>query len=456
MAEEFAGADTKVSLTYEHYQFVRSNTEFFRDEASNGLELFTLGFKQKKDWNANWFSNVDANILISPIEKKFYINATEFYLSNKSKSLSIGRKQQQWSWLDSYWDMGLWQPRFMWEKASPDQIGLLGFFYNKQWSKKIKSLFYVSPLYLPEFSAGSHREDGRFSSENPWFNPPVGLVEIPGLGERDIFYEVNKPAFIDVALRPSIGFMTRLGEASNWAQVSYAYKPHNKLFTNIDESLILGEDKIVLDGEETDIIEPRSVDARVEVLPELFYHHLLGVESQFTLSSKWSLMTAYQFEAADRELNFNSEITYKGLSDGRIGAIAFKRFFSSELSSAYVSLGYMKLSGGDEPDKGKLASEEKSLFANHYRFKNAIKAEAFFPQVFLLNKYFSSNSSVIYDLDFDGIVFSHKMNMSYNESWKFSLSVDLIGLLDDQDIKKSFMSSYRSNDNVSVGVSYVF
>ena len=448
----------KYSFSYDHYQFVRSNTDFFRDEASSHLELFTFGFKQNKSWSNGWFSNADANLIVSPIEKKFYINAPEFYLSKKKNKsqVFIGRKLQEWSWSDSYWDNGHWEPRFVWEEASPDKAGLIGYHYNKVWSENIKSLFFVSPFYIPEFSAGSILKNGVISSKNPWFNPPVNLVDIPGLGLNPIFFEINKPNFSRVILRPSAGLTFRLGKVNDWVQAAYIYKPSHRLLTNFDSFIISGEDRIILDGDDTDVVESREVAAQVEVLPELFYHHLVSLESRVSLTKSLSLWTSYNYEAVDRDLDFNDGVTYKGLAEGHVVSAMLKLAMDDNAKPSYLSIGYMNLSGGDKEDGGARASAGKSLFRNHYRFKSAFKAEIVIPQALLLNKYFSTKSSLVYDLDFKGLVFSNIIDMRFNKNWSANLKIDLIGLVDDENIQKSFMSSFRSSDQISLGVSYAF
>ena len=81
-------------------------------------------------------------------------------------------------WIDHYWELGLWNPRNVFDYFNPEELGIMGstiVFRGDQWS--LTSL--IGGLFLPnEQSALGQNKAGNFKSKSRWATPPASNLSI--------------------------------------------------------------------------------------------------------------------------------------------------------------------------------------------------------------------------------------------------------------------------------------
>ena len=104
-----------VSFEMSQTVFVRSHTEFFSyGKEKNQLSTVGMGFQLEKQ-QGKIKSVLDGDGFFSLHEAESYINPKEAYIGTKwgTTSLFFGRYKHQWSQMDEYWNLGIWQPQFL-------------------------------------------------------------------------------------------------------------------------------------------------------------------------------------------------------------------------------------------------------------------------------------------------------------------------------------------------------
>ena len=110
----------------------------------------------------------------------------------KSFQVSLGRYKREWSWLDSYWELGLWNPRNLFDYFNPQELGMIGsaiIFKGKNWSLTN----FIGGLFLPNEQADiGKNKAGSIESKSRWGTPPATNISILDK-ELDAYYWIQKP-----------------------------------------------------------------------------------------------------------------------------------------------------------------------------------------------------------------------------------------------------------------------
>ncbi len=195
---------------------------------------------------------------------------------------SLGRYKKQWSWLDSYWDLGLWNPRNLFDYFNPEELGVLGsaiIFKGDYWSLTS----FIGALFFPnEGSSIGENKAGSIQSKSRWGTPPATNVSILNK-ELDAYYWIQQPYLTSVILQRSYNINFILGsKKNNWISLSYAQKPLNNIFYRVKTGIN---------------ISGASLDSSI-------YHHslthqLISVDTGFRWKD-WSVYTGLLDETLDR------------------------------------------------------------------------------------------------------------------------------------------------------------
>ena len=189
----------------------------------------------------------------------FYYNIPELYFDYRYKlnkalysiesiKVSLGRKAEDWSIGDTYWNLGLWNSLNRWNPLHPSNNGLIGSFFtftSKQW----ESLFFIGAFYLPDQDIQVIQEGGRLYSRSRWFSMLSSQVNPFGI---DIIYSIDRPFIFNILFQQSFLFSFKTWSETQgffyWIKWSFGDKPVNHLFhvSNINNSLQVEEKE---DGE---------------------------------------------------------------------------------------------------------------------------------------------------------------------------------------------------------------
>ena len=126
--------------------------------------------------------------------------------------------------------------------------------------------------------------------------------------------------------------------------------------------------------------------------------------------------------------------------------------------SGVLGAGVMQLWGGDGQDKGYLASTSSSKFEGRYRLHRAIKVSYGHDHVRLLGRTFKSFASATYDFLQNGAMVKLMAGTEWWKKYFVYLSADFLGIVNQSSVVKEngFLRQYRANDQVQLGMSYVF
>jgi hypothetical protein len=216
----------------------------------------------------------DARTFI-PYPEDFTFEVYEGYLANSRKltplhQWTIGRRIYSWSVTDETWNLGTWNPRFVWEPLKFETVGLTGFFYQYQ-LKKWKITGFVSGVSVPERGYPTRVQNGKLESHSPYFAPLPSKLR-NGSNDININYKIDQPKAEEVVLRPGGAVAVDFGESQGgWGKVSYGYMPVNQIDLALEAYLSLGDNAV------NSIIHPR-----------FYYHHLGTIESGYN-GEFWSL-----------------------------------------------------------------------------------------------------------------------------------------------------------------------
>lgn len=395
-----------------------------------------------------WHFSGGGGITLGEFEDWFFDVPSAHYLwktSAVSTEYAAGRKIEDWSALDSTWNMGLWQPRMRWDYLEPETIGLVGLSTKLNITKNINLFLLGSPIDVPERGPNFFLRDQIIFSNSPWFSPVPREVVIFNQ-VTPVSYLVDYPALSDLLVLPNGGLkLDWISSEETRISLAYQYKPINQV--------LLGYSGYF------DIQGVPQVP--VTVTPKRIYHHLAGLETTQKIDSidmkvdfSYNVDSPVSQDSSDTESIPQYQIAH-------ILSALFRYDFdsSSLLQGLELSAGYLHLFGGKVHDVGgtSLGSQQGSAFESRFWLYRAVRLGG----EWKLNESFTKISGTyIRELLVKGSILSLKIKHNiYRNFWGY-VGVDLLGadiVRDEADSRfPDFISRYRANDRVFGGLSYVF
>jgi hypothetical protein len=134
------------TLSLKNSQYVSSGQTYFRDAASGENASVELGVDGQARWR-KLTGRLRAKDEYSATERWNYLDIYELsaaYPLGASASLIAGRHLETWNAWEADWHQGVFQPRYMQNKARPEFAGLTGFFLtNKEKSTAFTLAFFA-------------------------------------------------------------------------------------------------------------------------------------------------------------------------------------------------------------------------------------------------------------------------------------------------------------------------
>jgi len=422
--------------------YYRSNQKYF-DNEDNSSNISSVGVNLKLHGNSeNFESFIDGQAFISFNEGESYLNPREIYLSGELGDWQgiVGRYSRNWSKMDSFWSMGHWNPRFLWDPLVLNEAGLTGLFFSNNISQNLDVHMFFSPYFLPDFGVNVVAEDGHLSSANPWFRRPNDFVNIAG-NSTPIEFSLEKPDANDVLNNSGGGIQLVWGTENYQLRVAHARKPMNPIHIRARMSLITGEGSSRLE---------------TSLLPEVVHERLNTAEMSFIHNQWTSWISATHSEPLIDDVRPNEML--KSIDPTWIyGAFVNyeERFIFNQTGHLY--LGILALVGGDQPDAGEFEFE-RTNFPLRYEYTKALRLgwKQRLPdrgnhQLHLLTE-------ATYDLDQNAGLLTINLRRSLSSKWQMNLRADFIGLLGTGDVpnEDGFLRHFRANDRIVAGVKYVY
>jgi hypothetical protein len=428
-------------LVLQNNNYVSHAQPYFRDSA----EAFggNAGVSVEGEWRFRKFHfQLQGEDQYSATERWNYLNVHElaatYQISNR-QAVVLGRRLADWNEWETDWHQGVFQPRYMLNKLRSEPAGLTGLFLEGGH----RSFQMTAGLLanVPDLGAHFYVRDNQFYSANPWFKPPADAF-IYNSNRQEIRYSVDKPSAGEVIAKPGFATKTEYRRGAHLVRVSYAYKPMPQLLLGFPS-----RNQVVI-GKDDDYM-------RVRIQPRVVYHRLVNLDYVVKSSAwTWSTSLAHENPVSD---SVPDDFTAQQVGPAWISTIKIERMLEEEgPQAARISLGWLKVNGGDRPDRGELASAE-TLFERRYQFTDAVMVSLRKPIRKALRFPIETEARVIFDRLQNGGVLSLSAGHQLSRATRIAMEADFLGLLDrEAAVKDGFLAVYRANDRLGLEVSYVF
>lgn len=361
--------------------------------------------------------------------------------SPSSPIVTFGRKKDRWSLLDSFWELGVWQPQYRWDYLRPEEQGLIGAFFEKP-SENVRFVLFASPLFIPESGPSYKLRDGKLVSSNPWFFEPTEQIIVnQNSPPATVRYTPNIPPIEEIVRKFSFGTTIELGarSAGFWARGSYIYKPRNQIALPFTGGILVS-------GSESYV--------NVQIYPEVQFHHLGAFDFGFK-SERFSFWVANLYDKPiEKEYpGYNYQVLYPSYF-ASLGVEFSDNIGTSNTTYGIVLSGLGKV--GDDPQEfGDDTSPESPVFGLPYNFNNA--ARAAFRLSFPVATDLRSSWAIAYTQSIDDQAAWIKLtsDWAFSERFRATLEADLLGSTAPRS-DNHFLSRYRGNDRVIASASMVF
>lgn len=372
-----------------------------------------------------------------------YINVGEAYLGFKAdekrslKGLSVfaGRKRYSWSNLDSYWGLGLFQPRFRWDYLNEKENGLVGLFPAFQ-NDVVSLVTFYSPIYIPEQGAPFDISSGACKTASPWFSCPASSIFLFNQ-QTDVRFQLDIPPVKNLVMNQSYGGTLRLGrELGPFGRFSYTHKPINQLLLSFEGRLSVS-----------------TLDIPAVIRPRVLYHDLFAADAGWNFD-RHSIVASAIAEKPKRDVTPASWNTQETSDATLLGVTAKTMPFKETFRFTRFELGYFHRNGGNAPDRGPFVNPAVATFEPRYAFESAYSVGVFTPFVDKWARSFLFSTKFIFDSRNQGNILISDLFYRPVGALLVNLGVDILG--SESRRADDFISRYQRNDRIRGGISYAF
>jgi hypothetical protein len=402
-----------------------------------GLNVGVRGVGQKNQFHFG----VEAESLYGLRHSNYrYLDIGELYAGFEKKeapkraSVYLGRKRYEWNALDSYWSLGLYQPRFRWDYLNERENGLFGLFTGFN-SEMIQATAYASPIFIPEQGAPFDISGGNCRSSSPWFSCPGSSIRIFNQ-PTPVRFTLDVPPVKKLILHAGAGGTIRVGkEQGLFGRLSYAHKPINQFLLSFEGRLNLAANEVPA------VIRPR-----------VLYHDLYGLDFGWN-RQKHSVTASVMAERPQRDYTPPTWNTQE-ISNATVYGITAKTQPFTGFKYTRLEASFLHRDGGISPDRGPFVSPGVDYFEPRFAFKNAFSFAIFTPVIDAWARDFLFSTKFILDTANEGNILITDFYYSPFTAFFFNLGCDILGSNSKSPV--DFISRYQRNDRVRGGVAYVF
>ncbi len=435
-----------LSVEIQQYNY-NSNTAQTTDQFSQYTQLSPqFGYYHKTETSSGFENTLKTDgLLVLPMSAGTHFEVAvpnafwKVKIPSRHFQLSIGREVQNWSELDEFWHLGIWQPLARWDAADPMTQGLTGVFARIS-EDRFHMVFFASDIFLPDQQPDYQVSNGQITSDNRWFRAPVSQ-----------FSNYNEPSNIDytiasvnpssVIFHKSFAVMTEFGQknAGPYLRTSYAYKPMNQFHIADNLNFNVAENL-----------------ATVTVLPMVIDEHVFTAETGFHFNDNGEFMLSDTWEHFNNP-SLPSNYEQSQLVDSQyLGALYRRDLDIFGLEHAGLGLSYVQRIEQTNPKTDTIIQGEVESSADRMSF-DRLAGLQFHAQFWReADSGLDGELGYIYSLSDAGQWVHFLLNYQYDWHWTWSLAGDVLGLPPSNFSSTSFISKYRGNSRVIGGLTYVF
>ncbi len=427
-------------LKLETDEYINAGETYFRSGAQGSNVSTTLALANDLRLSPTGTARLALSDQYSVSERWNYLNVNEAYVTyhQGDAHLSAGRKLDNWAEWEKTWKQGVFEPRYTQNRMHPEMAGLTGVFFsnhNGPWAVTVGAL----PINIPEFGPHFSVQDDKFVSPNPWFQAPASEFRYQNVN-TELHYSLQQPRLSDIVEKAGAIAKSEYHSGAWLGRVTYAYKPAPQLAI----------------GFPSDGLYQLPDYPKITIHPRVIYDRVANADVVYERGRV----------SASASLGYDNPEDDKGPAAWTSQVVSPAWIYSGHVAlqledsgphAARVEAGFLKVLGGYARDSGGLA-DDRSKFDRRFQYYEAYLVG--YQREFRLGlaSPFGTQVRVIYDRMQRGGVFNLNLGYPLSKSWRADFGLDLLGLLDDGQapIRDGFLSVFRANDRVGLGVSYVF
>jgi hypothetical protein len=380
---------------------------------------------------------------------ELYFGIPEIYVQPRKIApwfnLTIGRQKRTWSRLDEEFNLGIWQPQLRWDYLAPVQEGLVGVFFDWSLTSQVRFTFFTSPLAIPDQGPSYRLVDGKFISNNRWFEQPHSRLQYQGNNfskDAPLYFKLDKPSEEDIVMHSSFGFGLQYQITPMiWSNFNYAYKPRNQIHLGI---------------ECTNCVDITNFEVTAVIHPKIVMHHVATWELGFDREDDrgWISVTGDRPNSS----GFPEDYYQASLDSWVIAGGAYQHYFHRFIGKpSWMQYSYMRAfqvargAGG-----GLMSAESVKSSLDRYPFLEVAAVDWRVELAQQRRNKVSLRTRYNYSVPERGGWLSLSLALAKGPvTW--SLGADLLGANVDPDSQDAgLFSTYRANDRFFGGLGYVF
>ena len=426
----------EIKLSLQSNTYLTTPKESLADSGTGnvGLGVGVRAFGNK----GNFHFGVEADSLYGLRKANYrFLDVAEANLGLDNNRLYsyVGRKKFEWSQLDSYWGLGLYQPRFRWDYLSEKENGLFGWFVGTRTPYFQAHAFY-SPIYIPEQGAPFDIDGGSCRTSSPWFSCPSSSITLFNQA-TDVRFSLDVPPVTDIITHWGAGASARVGaEMGPFTRASFTHKPMNQFLLSYEGRLDLS-----------------TLEIPATIRPRVLYHNLYSADLGWNFP-RHAIVASGIWENPIRDKtpsNWNTQEAYKAFVSG----ITFKTMpLGRPFTYTRAEFSFFHRDGGNGPDLGPFANSSNPVFEPRYAFREAYSVALFTPILDSWASSFLFSFKFIYDAVNVGNILQSDLRFYPMNRLSLNIGVEILGSESRSPV--DFISRYQRNDRLKGGIAYVF
>ncbi len=420
-----------------HY-LTKGSDQTFSDERTGN---WAVGFRGNRIFRGPELeAAIDGDVMVGLRKRNYrYFNIREFRVSDHREEIRghFGRKLHAWNELDTWWSLGMFQPRFRWDYLEEVENGLFGAFLelkNGPWNL----LGFVTAVSIPEQGAPFElTNNGDCNTTSPWFSCPNSQISLFNQPTR-VKFRLDTPNVGTLINNEGFGFVAAFDRGTGvFGRLAYNWKPMNQLLLAYEGRLDLS-----------------TLDLPAVLHPRVLYHHLIGFDLGAKSSNGFKLATSVMREIPERDITPPHWNTQEAEKAWLWGATVGHDLIGRGRTATRLEASWFHREGGNAPDAGPFVTPGASVFEPRFAFQNAWSVLVKSPLLADWAQWFQTQWRVVVDTRANGNILMADFNFRPQPKWRFNLGVDVLGSSSTDVV--DFISRYQRNDRVRGGVEYVF
>ncbi|MGZ3690800.1 MAG: hypothetical protein ACXVAX_04825 [Pseudobdellovibrio sp.] len=426
-----------------HAGFSLTSINYASDSNLNDTNLQQIEVDLNLKKAGRFFTNTEVVMGTFSIPNSFYYALPEAYVGygDRSASVTFGRKLENYSFADSFFNFGLVQPYTSNDFINYYPSGLTGVaahFFSGGFGFDAS----YNPVYIPNQGPQVKIVDGKAVASSRWAPVPPSQFRF-GDQNRDINYAFKDYSLSDIV--SSQGYILHGFIGDNKQRPTFSYTYGHLPINDIAVSRETFGDIATFSG-------------NVLLTPVVLYHEIYAVDLNI---DSGNIKTSFSF-VGDRPENKTAPDSeaIQTLSPLQIYSayvgVDLKKYFDRPME---IYVAGAQIAGGDIQDLGSNGQPSSVSYASSRTlYKTPIRMGVKGDVAYIANRPLSTDVNYTYDAQLKGSLLSASVKYYPVRNLNVNAGFDLIGVQeDDANLTQSnFLDQNKANDRFSAGVGYVF